>query len=88
MSGFYNNWYKVNNPYSSNQIPQMLSACDQPPFYFGGSQVPSVLGSERHELRGGTLNKIDFLPNSKGKKKQSTIVNSNNIHIPRKLNIV
>jgi len=46
MSGVYNNWVKVNNPYMSNDIIQMRSNEFQTPFYFGGSQVPINLGIE------------------------------------------
>jgi len=42
MSGFYNYWPKVNHP---NEIfPQMESGGFQPPFFFGGSQIPTALG--------------------------------------------
>lgn len=42
MSGFYNYWPKVNHP--DEVFPQMDSASHQPPFFFGGSQVPTALG--------------------------------------------
>jgi hypothetical protein len=42
MSGFYNYHPKVNHP---NEIfPQMESGGFQPPFFFGGAQVPTALG--------------------------------------------
>jgi hypothetical protein len=42
MSGFYNYWPKVNHP--DEEFPQMESGGFQPPFFFGGSQVPTALG--------------------------------------------
>jgi hypothetical protein len=48
MSGFYNYWPKVNHP---NEIfPQMESGEYQPPFFFGGSQVPTALGIKGNGL--------------------------------------
>lgn len=34
---------KVDNPRAKNNIPQMRSTTSQPPFFFGGSQVPDAL---------------------------------------------
>lgn len=40
-NGVYSYWPKVNNP--NQQFVQMNSGGYQPPFYFGGSQVPANL---------------------------------------------
>lgn len=81
MSGFYNNWYKVNHPNSPNDIPPMESGGSQVPFFFGGSQVPVNLGLKHTDISGGGYRKLNFMPNIKGKgvihKKYS------NIHIPK-----
>ena len=39
---------KLNNPYMSNNIPQMKSDGFQTPFYFAGSQVPETLAQMYH----------------------------------------
>lgn len=36
--------WKVGNPFAPNNIIQMQSGGFQPPFFPGGSQVPSTLG--------------------------------------------
>lgn len=41
-SGTYSYWPKVNNP--NTQFIQMTSGEYQPPFFFGGSQIPHALG--------------------------------------------
>jgi hypothetical protein len=41
-AGTYHYWPKVVNP--NAVLPQMTSDTYQPPFYFGGSQVPENLG--------------------------------------------
>lgn len=41
-AGIYNYWPKVAHP--DTIFPQMASASLQPPFFFGGSQVPVNLG--------------------------------------------
>jgi hypothetical protein len=46
MSGFYNNWVKVQN--QDANLYQMKSEAYQPPFYFGGSQVPTALHKEKN----------------------------------------
>lgn len=84
MSGFYNNWYKVNHPESVNDIPQMESGGYQKPFYFGGSQVPNTLKTELHEIKEDKYKKDYFLPDSQGKGIQYTS-GKKNIHIPRML---
>lgn len=50
MSGGYNP--KVSHPNMSNDIPQMMSACCQKPFFFGGSQVPINLGLPKKSYSG------------------------------------
>lgn len=88
MSGFYNNWIKVNNPNLNNNIVPMESNGFQKPFYFGGSQVPYTLGTESHEIKHSHCEKTDFLPNIEGKGIQKTVYKKlNNIHIPRKINL-
>jgi len=56
MSGGYNP--KVSNPYLSNNIPQMRSTDFQPQFFFGGSQVPSSLGTYKPIVGTGLTNKL------------------------------
>jgi len=60
MSGLYNVWPKVLNP--DKQLPQMTSGGNQPPFYFGGSNVPITLGldnSVKSKGRGLTKPKLN-----------------------------
>jgi len=89
MSGFYNNWLKVQNPDSTNDIVQMESGGFQAPFYFGGSQVPSALGLQdtNVNITGNGLNnssKMNFKPIKKGKGVQcSNFHKHTNIHLPR-----
>lgn len=88
MSGFYNNWLKVQNPTMSNEIPQMESNGSQTPFYFGGSQVPSNLGLQNttHMVNGGGMSKVNFKPVFQGKLNQNTLHKKHsNIHLPRHL---
>jgi len=89
MSGFYNNWVKVQNPNLSNDITPMESGGFQTPFFFGGSQVPSNLGLNNTDLNiSGTglkdYSKMNFKPILKGKGIQSTNFHKqSNIHLPR-----
>ena len=86
MSGFYNNWLKVQSPNTSNDIVPMMSGGFQTPFYFGGSQVPINLGLTETNLNisGSGYKKVDFLPDKLGKKVQGTgYSRSSNIHTPR-----
>lgn len=71
MSGFYNNWLKVQNPNLPNDIPQMKSGGFQEPFFFGGSQVPTALKLEGTDMdiEGKGLKryfKTNFQPEVKG----------------------
>lgn len=85
MSGFYNNWLKVQNPNTNNDIIQMQSGGNQTPFYFGGSQVPHNLGIYNH-IDGGGMSKVNFKPVFQGKKIQQTLHKKfDNIHLPRNL---
>lgn len=87
MSGFYNNWYKVNNPNTSNNIIQMESGGAQPSFFFGGSQVPYNLKID-NSISGGSIKsrKHTLQPIISGKEKQRTTIDKyNNVYIPRKL---
>ena len=43
---------KVSNPNLSNNIPQMKSGAFQPPFFFGGSQVPTDLFLGKNQYNG------------------------------------
>lgn len=87
MSGFYQNWYKVQHPDSRNDITPMESGGFQTPFYFGGSQVPVNLGIDLHEQVGrgiGDYSKMNFMPIKKGKRGQQTNYHmQSNIHLPR-----
>jgi hypothetical protein len=67
MSGFYNVHTKVLNP--SKVLPQMTSGGFQPPFYFGGSSVPTYVGydiSVNPEGRGLTQPKLSKLKQETG----------------------
>ena len=59
MSGFYNNWLKVQHP---NKIyTQTTSEGFQKPFYFGGSQVPNILSNNQYiekNINGGYVNEL------------------------------
>lgn len=89
MSGFYQNWIKVQNSNLSNDIVPMQSGGFQKPFYFGGSNIPTALKMNDTDLNltGSGLssyNKTDFLPYKVGKGVQKTHVKKHtNIHIPR-----
>lgn len=80
MSGFYNVHMKVLHP--NKVLPQMTSGGFQPPFYFGGSNVPTVLGldnSVKPKGRGLTKPKLN-------KKVQETSVDRlDKILLPRHL---
>lgn len=47
-AGIYNYHPKVQN--ADKVLPQMASACHQPPFFFGGSQVPLITGQLPNKL--------------------------------------
>lgn len=84
MSGFYNNWFKVQNPTATNDIVPMISGGFQKPFYFGGSQVPINLNMHNtsQNINEDAYSKVNFTPHIGGK----GLVKSNkkvNIHIPR-----
>ena len=88
MSGFYNNWLKVQNPTITNDIPQMESNGFQTPFYFGGSQVPInlIMSDTNHNIKGGGMGKVNFKPVFQGKGIQKTLHKKySNIHLPRNL---
>lgn len=91
MSGFYQNWIKVQNPEMSNNIVPMESGGFQTPFYFGGSQVPIALNLKGTDLdiSGNGINgyrKTNFMPEIRGKGIQSTQMSSQSrIHMPRHL---
>lgn len=88
MSGFYNNWLKVQNPNTPNSLIPMESGGSQVPFFFGGSQVPVNLGltQTNMNIKGSGNLKVDFLPSKLGKSVQgSGFVKSSNIHIPRNI---
>ena len=91
MSGFYQNWLKVQNPNMPNDIVPMESGGSQTPFYFGGSQVPTALKIYNTDLNltGGGINnysKISFKPEVKGKGVPSVLHHKyTNIHLPRQM---
>jgi len=89
MSGFYNNWLKVQSPNTNNDIVPMKSGGFQPSFYFGGSQVPINLGLDDTNLDingSGIYRKTEFKPVINGKGIQKTTVSKNsNIYMPRKM---
>ena len=87
MSGFYNNWVKVQNP--DEIFPQMESYAYQVPFYFGGSNVPISLGLDEHKHL--TVHSISQLKvkSITGKGVQNTTMSKHdNIRIPRHMSSV
>ena len=91
MSGFYQNWVKIQNPNTSNDIIPMESGGFQKPFYFGGSQVPEMLGID-NSIKGGSVkgySKIIFKQEKQGKGIQETKYDKySNIHIPRHFKMI
>ena len=88
MSGFYNNWLKVQNPNLHNDIPPMESGGYQVPFYFGGSQVPVNLGID-NSISGGGMTKTNFKPHIRGIKVSPVQTDRySNIMIPRHLSSI
>jgi hypothetical protein len=87
MSGFYNYWPKVNHP---NEIfSQMESGGFQPPFFFGGSQVPTALGIKGNGFHSDHVISMRQPIVKLGMKKQNTYHEKHkNIHIPRKLHSI
>jgi len=89
MSGFYQNWIKVQYPNLPNDITPMKSGGFQEQFFFGGSQVPTALklqGTDM-DIEGKGLKryfKTNFQPDVKGKGVAPTqIQKHNNIIMPR-----
>jgi hypothetical protein len=88
MSGFYNNWIKVQNPNMLNDIVPMESGGYQKPFFFGGSQVPTALEIPDRDISGSGYSKINFKPIVKGKGVQKTNHHKHsNIHLPRHMSL-
>jgi len=89
MSGFYNNWTKVQNPEFTNNNVQMQSGGYQVPFYFGGSNVPNALKLDTNEISGRGFNakvkKYEFHPIGLGKTTQMTETRGGSVHMPRQL---
>ena len=85
MSGFYNNWVKVNNSDLPNNIVQMQSGGSQTPFYFGGSNVPNALHIHSDISGGGFFDKVHTLPYVEGKGTQYTARSGGKIHMPRQM---
>ena len=87
MSGFYQNWLKVQNPNMSNNITPMESGGFQTPFFFGGSQVPEGLKLSDRKINGEGVHgysKVHFMPEIKGKGVPPTqIYKHSNIMMPR-----
>jgi hypothetical protein len=84
MSGFYNYWPKVNH--QDEAYYQMESDGFQPPFFFGGSQVPSALGIKGNGLHSGHVVSTRQPTVKLGLRKQNTYHEKHkNIHHPRRL---
>lgn len=82
MSGFYNNWVKVENP--DKILGQMTSDGFKPPFFFGGSQVPTALDLNGKPFKSGYKSSQEEVKYISGKGIQCTTVEkNNNIRIPR-----
>ena len=84
MSGFYNYWPKVNHP--DEIFAQMNSASHQPPFFFGGSQVPTALGIQGNGLSSHHKISTHGSKSGQGIVKQTTHLEKHkNIILPRYL---
>lgn len=82
MSGFYNNWVKVENP--NIFLDQMTSDGFKPPFFFGGSQVPTALNLNDKSLKTKYKASPDNVKFISGTGIQCTTVEkNNNIRLPR-----
>ena len=84
MSGFYNYWPTVNHP--NEVFPQMESGEFQPPFFFGGSQVPTALGLKGNGILTGHIVSMRNPKVKLGIRKQNSYHEKHkNIHLPRRL---
>jgi hypothetical protein len=87
MSGFYNYWPKVNHPHEV--FAQSTSGGFQPPFFFGGSQVPTALGIKGSGFHSKHHISIHQPTIRLGKHVQSTYHEKHkNIHLPRRLSSI
>lgn len=87
-SGTYHYWPKVANPNAI--IPQMDSDTQQPPFFFGGSQVPTNLGIHTGSgIRTNYISHIEEMKNlnpsshSTGKGISTTVKKGSKIYLPK-----
>jgi len=80
---------KVLHPNASNNIPPLKSGGFQPPFFFGGSQIPEALSLEHKPKTGrGIKRKLEFISQNEGKKNQFCLKDrTDNIQIPRYMKI-
>ena len=89
-SGIYNFHPKVANP--GKVFYQMESDTFQPPFYFGGSQVPVNLGLLDHEPRFRTphISHLDHMQHlsTQGRGIQTTIRKYHKIYLPKHLSTI
>lgn len=85
MSGIYNNWIKVNHQNLPNDMIPMMSGGFQTPFYFGGSQVPEIIGYEKTIQGQGMFKSTNRVPKIlQGIKSQQTFNDKHsNILLPR-----
>ena len=84
-AGIYNYHPKVAHP---NKIfHQMESGGFQPPFYFGGSQVPVNLGFQGQGLKSSHLSHLDhmkYMP-IQGRGKHTTVQKMHKVYLPKHL---
>jgi hypothetical protein len=94
-SGIYSYWPKVNNP-NANLI-QMTSGEFQPPFFFGGSQVPVNLNLDTQKISGSGIHnysshihRSEDLPvsNKTGRGITTTASKSGKIFLPKHMPMV
>jgi len=82
MSGVYNYWPKVNHPHE--QFLQMESGGFQPPFFFGGSQIPTALGIKGNGFSTNHIVSTHAPTYGQGINKQETYhLKHRNVHLPR-----
>jgi len=87
-SGTYAYWPKVNNP--NSQFVQMTSGEYQPPFFFGGSQIPLAMngsGLQHTQIPGRPKYTVKPIYNGKGLDHASleTSLHNDKIYIPKHL---
>ena len=87
-SGTYNYHPKVAQP--NKVFYQMESSTFQPPFFFGGSQVPINLGIEGQGFKTGYVSHLDRMKrlSTQGRGIHTTRRKHHNIYLPKHLSTI